>query len=197
MNGVQQYYARAAQSLAEQYESLSFETVHHDVLQLLPSPPARAADIGAGTGRDAAALSRRGFDVVAVEPVRPLRTVAQRLHAEAPITWVEDALPALDHLTGPFDLILLSAVWMHLDEEERVQGMQRLYELAAPGGRLVITLRHGPLPDNRRMFDVPVVETVALAERCGLQQVQVSQGPDRLGRAEVHWSALVLQKGQS
>lgn len=197
MDGVQHYYAREVQALAERYESVNFETVHRGVLNLLPSPPGRAIDIGAGTGRDATALSRLGFDVVAVEPVSELREVAQRLHAEAPVTWVADALPGLAQLAGPFDLLLLSAVWMHLDEAERGQAMQRLHALTAPGGRLVITLRHGPPPGDRHMFDVPADETVMLAEHCGFQVVHVGAGADQLGRDEVHWSTLMLQKGIS
>jgi hypothetical protein len=33
----------------------------------------------------------------------------------------------------------------------------------APGGVLIISLRHGPSPSNRRVFEVPIDETVALA----------------------------------
>ncbi|MGW8378890.1 class I SAM-dependent methyltransferase [Streptomyces sp. ODS28] len=194
MSGVQEYYAREAGALAERYEGLSFEAVHHGVLGHLPEPPARALDVGAGTGRDAAALARRGFEVVAVEPVPQLRAVARRLHAEAPVTWIDDALPTLEKLTGPYDLILLSAVWMHLEEGERALAMSRLSALTAPDGRLVLTLRHGPPPPERRMFDVPAGETIELAERCGFTLVHQGTDTDQLGRAEVHWSELVLRK---
>ncbi|SCG08174.1 hypothetical protein GA0115255_123563 [Streptomyces sp. Ncost-T6T-2b] len=50
-------YAEAADALAVQYEQVTFEDVHRDVLHLLPSAPARILDVGAGTGRDAAALA--------------------------------------------------------------------------------------------------------------------------------------------
>ncbi|WKX74196.1 bifunctional 2-polyprenyl-6-hydroxyphenol methylase/3-demethylubiquinol 3-O-methyltransferase UbiG [Streptomyces sp. XD-27] len=192
--GAQPYYAEAAEALAEQYESVTFEDVHGEVRHLLPHAPARVADIGSGTGRDAAALARRGYDVVAVEPVAELRRVAQRLHAEEPIAWLEDSLPGLARLSGPFDLILLSAVWMHMDQRERGDAMPRLCELLAPGGRLVVSLRHGPPPEGRRMFDVPADETTALAERHGLRTVYVGHGPDHLGRGDVHWTELVLER---
>ena len=42
-------------------------------VNLLPRPPGRALDVGAGTGRDAAWLARLGFQVVAVEPSGVLR----------------------------------------------------------------------------------------------------------------------------
>ncbi|MFD0119603.1 class I SAM-dependent methyltransferase [Streptomyces sp. NPDC058320] len=195
--GAQSYYARAADELAQRYESLTFEAVHEEILHLLPEAPVRAVDIGAGTGRDAAALAGRGHEVIAVEPVRQLRLVAQRLHADANVVWLEDSLPGLDGLDGEFGLILLSAVWMHLDERERAAAMGRLAELLAPDGLLVISLRHGPPPTDRRMFDVPTDETAALAQECGLSILHVGGGQDQLGRNEIHWSELALREERS
>ncbi|MFE3772957.1 class I SAM-dependent methyltransferase [Streptomyces sp. NPDC059122] len=194
-DGVQRYYAEFAGALAERYESVTFEEVHGEVLHLLPAAPARAADIGSGTGRDAAALARRGYEVVAVEPVAALREVAGRLHADVPVAWRTGALPDLESLAGGLDLILVSAVWMHLGADQRPAAMRRLGELLAPAGRLVLSLRHGTPPADRRMYDVSGGETAALAERCGLRVRHLSgDGADCLGRTDVHWSHLVLEK---
>ncbi len=76
-------------------------------------------DIGAGTGRDAAALARRNFQVHAVEPTAKLRAHGQRLHMDSNIVWTDDSLPDLEqvHAGGErFDLILMTAVLMHLNE---------------------------------------------------------------------------------
>lgn len=67
-------------------------------------------------------------------------------------------------------------------------------DLTAPDGLLVVTLRHGPPPPERRMFDVPAGETVELAARCGFALVQQGAGADQLGRDEVHWSELALRR---
>ncbi|MEE1941381.1 class I SAM-dependent methyltransferase [Streptomyces sp. TRM 70361] len=186
-------YGEDAEALACLYEGVTFEDVHGDLLPWLPPAPGRVVDIGAGSGRDAAALAARGYAVVAVEPTSELRRIGQRLHAGAAIEWVDAALPALTGLCGPFDLVLLSAVWMHLDSRERVEGMRRVAELTAPGVCVAMSLRHGPPPAGRRMFDVSAAETVALAERFGLTVVHRGEGPDRLGRAEVRWSTLVFR----
>ncbi|MET7640602.1 class I SAM-dependent methyltransferase [Streptomyces sp. NPDC005438] len=206
------YYAREAERLARRYEALTFEEVHAEALPWLPaasavsstasstvSPaaPATVADIGAGTGRDASALAARGFEVTAVEPVAELRELAARLHGPTDVTWVDDALPELGRLSGPFDLVLLSAVWMHLEERQRPHALRRLSQLLHPTGRLVLTLRHGPPPEGRRMFDVTAEETLALADRCGLGLLGRSGGPDRLGRDEVRWTTLVLERGSA
>ncbi|MFJ6216801.1 class I SAM-dependent methyltransferase [Streptomyces sp. NPDC092296] len=187
-------YGEDAQALARQYEGVAFEAVHREVLAWLPAVPSRVADIGAGTGRDAAALAARGHRVVAVEPTPELREIGRRLHPDTAVTWVDDALPALPTLSGDFDLVLLTAVWMHLDAPERTAAMRRLPELLRPAGQVVMSLRHGPVPVGRRMFDVSADETAALAARCGLRTVHRAERSDLHGRAEVHWSTLVLRK---
>lgn len=186
-------YGDDAEETARRYEAVAFEVVHDDFLPWLPTAPSRVVDIGAGSGRDAAALSARGHQVVAVEPTPELREVAQRLHADMAIEWIDDALPSLGSLHGAFDLILLSAVWMHLDMQERTDGMRRLAELVAPGGCVAMSLRHGPVPHGRRMFEVPATETMALADRFGLSTVHHGEELDVSGRADVSWSTLVFR----
>ncbi|GAA4586888.1 hypothetical protein GCM10023194_34310 [Planotetraspora phitsanulokensis] len=191
-------YGESAGALARQYESVAFADVHRDVLHLFPAVPARVLDIGAGSGRDAAALAGLGHTVVAAEPVAELRELGQRLHPAAGISWVDDALPDLAVLRRAatrFDLILLTAVWMHLDEPERVRAMDGVAALLAPGGRLVMSLRHGPVPAGRRMFEVSAEETAGLAERHGLRVVYSGErGDDPLNREGVRWSLLGVQR---
>jgi SAM-dependent methyltransferase len=189
-------YAAAADSLARQYESVTFEEVHAPVLHLLPAG-GRALDVGAGTGRDAAALAERGFAVTAVEPTSELRAHGMRLHAAKAITWLDDGLPDLAVLAGraeSFDLILLTAVWMHLDADERLRAMARIAAHLAPGGRLFMTLRHGPVPEGRRMFDVSGDETNALARANGLTSLLNEVRPDMFGRDGVTWSVLGFER---
>jgi hypothetical protein len=49
-------YAEQAAVLARRYERVTFEAAFGTFLPYLPVPPCRVADIGAGTGRDAAWL---------------------------------------------------------------------------------------------------------------------------------------------
>ncbi|MEX2985561.1 class I SAM-dependent methyltransferase [Streptomyces sp. C36] len=195
---MQSYYEQNASSLGQRYGSVAFEEVHGGVLDLLPPAPARVVDVGAGTGRDAVALARRGYQVVAVEPVRAMREVARRLYPCEEVCWVEDSLPGLSRLEGAaFDLALLSAVWMHLPSGSRGRAMERLGGLLAPGGLLVVSLRRGAPPADRVMFDVPAEEVARDGERAGLRVVRlVDAGADRLGRAGVWWQVIVLRKGE-
>ena len=160
-------YAEEAEQLLGRYESITFEVAQGPVLHLIPAAPARILDIGVGTGRDAAALAARGHSVVAAEPTTALRLGGMALHPSPRIEWVDDSLPLLAVLRArgeAFDLAMLTAVWMHLDEEERRAAMPAVASLVRPGGTALMSLRHGPVPRGRRMFDVTAEETVRLAE---------------------------------
>ena len=187
-------YASDAERLASQYESVTFDRVHGAVLPYLDVAPCRAADIGAGTGRDAAALSARGHRVTAVEPVAELRAIGQRLHQDAGISWLDDALPDLLELEGPFGLVLITAVWMHLDAEERGRGVRRVAGLVSDGGRLVLKLRHGPVPAGRRMFDVTPEEVIDGAAGLGLELLHREHRADLHGRDGVTWTSLAFER---
>jgi hypothetical protein len=65
----------------------------------------------------------------------------------------------------------MSAVWMHLDASERTAAMPIVASLLAPAGILCMSLRHGPVPEGRVMFEVTPEEVIAAARASGLQPV--------------------------
>jgi len=191
-------YADEAEALLRQYESIAFADVHRAVLPLMPPPPARVVDIGAGTGRDAAGFAALGYRVTAVEPTAALRHRAMALHSSFDIAWLDDSLPELAALSAQgetFDIVMLTAVWMHLDQEQRRRGMPRVAALVRPGGVMALSLRHGPVPAGRRMFEVAAVETIALAQSQGLSCIRHQKSHDSLlGRAGVSWDRLAFAR---
>jgi SAM-dependent methyltransferase len=192
-----QGYAEQAAKLIERYESITPEEVHEKILHLIPESPCRALDIGAGSGRDAAWLAAKGHAVVAVEPTAEMREAGMRLHACPRIEWVDDGLPDLPALSGrePFDLIMLTAVWQHLDADERARAMSRVAALARPGAVATLLLRHGPVPEGRRMFQVTAQETAALAEAAGFMViVNTPRGPLADTPAGVTWTSLAFRR---
>src|SRR5260370_22328885 len=134
----------------------------------MPATPSRVLDVGAGTGRDAAALAALGHTVVAVEPTPELRAHGQRLHPEAAITWIDDSLPDLGKVHARaerFDLVLLTAVWMHLDSDQREHAIATIAGLLQPGALVTLLLRHGPVAAGPPMFDGSAPEPSAPAAR--------------------------------
>lgn len=191
-------YAEEAAVLFKQYESISFAGVHRQVLHLIPTVPCRVLDIGSGTGRDAAAFAALRHRVVAVEPTAELRNKAAALHPSPQIEWLDDSLPALRCLTErgeTFQVVMLTAVWMHLDQRQRQEAMPRIACLLPASGLMILTLRHGPVPPGRRMFDVSAAETTQLAETAGLSLIlQLERQAGSFGRPDVSWTRLAFAK---
>lgn len=193
-------YAEAVDDLFIRYEARPAEDVHAPWAAFIPEPPARILDIGAGTGRDAAWFASMGHTVVAAEPTDALRTRAAQVHPDRNITWIDDILPDIPVLRvrgDTFDMILMHAVWMHLDKAERATGMAHVAGLLAPGGRLFMSQRHGPVPEGRRMFDVSGEETIALGAPLGLTNLYHHRGgsiaAENMARG-IEWTKLVFEK---
>ena len=151
-----------------------FQDLHRPILHLIPSAPAQILDIGAGPGHDAAAFAAMGHRVVAVEPTEQLRLPAMALHPSPLIEWVDDSLPHLRSVAesgDTFDLVMLSAVWMHLGERQCRTAMPVVASVLTASGILTMSLRHGPMPSGRRTFEVTAAETVELAKAVGLYPV--------------------------
>jgi protein-L-isoaspartate O-methyltransferase len=167
-------YAEQAAELVASWQRLAFTDRPREVLGLFPGQQSLVLDVGAGIGVDAAGLAAMGHHIVAVEPVQALRDAGRSLHQAANIEWVDDALPHLRRLASriaTFDLVLLSAVWMDLNETERQSGMKQVTSLLRMGGRMIMSLRHGPIPQGRRMFAVTADETIELAAEHGLRVI--------------------------
>ncbi len=189
------YYEQHATRLVTQYESLSFEDVHADLIGILPAPGSTVLDIGAGSGRDAAWLAAKGYDVVAVEPSEAMLAHARAKHTSSRIQWLSDSLPDLANVRRlglSFDLILLSAVWMHIPPSDRQRALRKLATLLAPKGRIAISLRLGAPDTERAMHEVSLPELAGLAQQFGLRIVHTSDSQDKLGRSEVSWTNVVL-----
>ena len=191
-------YADEAEALIKQYESLSFVETHRQILHLIPTTASLVVDIGAGTGRDAAGFAALGHHVVAVEPTAELRTRAMALHPSPRIEWLDDSLPDLALLSSrgdSFDVVMLTAVWMHLDASQRQRAMPKVASLLKPDGIMSLSLRYGPVPKGRRMFAVPADETEGLAAAQGLHLALRRDGlPAKLGQPGVTWTRLAFSK---
>ena len=196
MGAVAGPYDQEPEQLARTWEQLEFERVHAPTLPFIPTAPGLVLDVGAGSGRDAAWFAARGWNVVAVEPATGMRELGHSLHPSAMIRWENDRLPGLERtlrLGVSFDLVWLSAVWMHVAPPDRRRAFRKLVTLLKPGGRMMLSLRLGPPPPGRPMHPADAAELETLAVEHGLSIRAVSPVTDGLGRAEIAWTTLILE----
>ncbi|MGO2343379.1 class I SAM-dependent methyltransferase [Vibrio litoralis] len=189
-------YNENAAQFVEQYDSVTFESVHQSWQEYWPQPGYNVLDIGAGSGRDSRWFVNQGCSVVAVEPCDNLRQLGKQ-NSPYSILWFGDYLPDLvgvEALSRQFDLILLSAVWMHIPVELRPASLKALAEQLNAQGKIVITLRHGDFDDGREGYDVSIKEIESLANQVGLVICQQSGSDDVLQRNSVIWETVVLSQ---
>jgi len=137
------------------------------LLHLIPTTPSHVLDIEREPDATPAGFVAMGHHVVAVRTDRgDLADAAMALHPSSRIDWMDDSLPDLARVAArgvTFDVVMLTAVWMHLDHRQRQLAMPRVASLLRPGGVMIMSLRYGPVPKGRRMFAVSVAETTSLA----------------------------------
>ncbi|WP_086984470.1 class I SAM-dependent methyltransferase [Vibrio aphrogenes] len=189
-------YNQKAKQFVDQYDSVTFESVHQSWQQYWPQSGDKVLDIGAGSGRDSRWFFHQGCSVVAVEPCENLRQLGQK-NSPSSIQWIGDYLPDLtsvEALSQSFDLILLSAVWMHIPLESRPASLKALTERLHVQGKIVITLRHGDFDDGREGYDVSIKEIERLANQVDLMICLQSGSDDALQRNSVVWETVVLKQ---
>lgn len=190
-------YNKEAPDLRSRYAVKPFAEKHKNFRPYFPNRPAKVLDVGAGIGVDARGFAGLGHQVVAVEPADAMRGVAMEAHDHSGITWLDDHLPTLDKVSARgelFDFVLVSASFMHLSPDHQKSGMKTLGDLTARGGHVCMTLRHGPVPDGRTMYDISDEAALKLAELAGLTCVLKEHGLGQKNVPGVTWSSFVLEK---
>jgi len=133
--------AESFASVAEEYErgrpdypqaavgALAFE------LGLLTDPPARVLDLGAGTGKLSRALIAGGLNVIAVEPLEPLRTLlSQMIGADRVLAGTAEAIPLADQSV---DLVTAADAFHWFDHGPALAEIRRVLR---PGGALCVVV---------------------------------------------------------
>ncbi|MEM8591001.1 MAG: class I SAM-dependent methyltransferase [Pseudomonadota bacterium] len=185
LSPIDDFYADAARALHARWSTLNMDDWLRPVAPFIAKQQGgrRVLDVGAGTGDLATEFAQAGCRVTAIEPV------AEMWHADLPR--VEDRLPRLGKLRGPFDLVLCLSVLHHLPPADQTRAFRRMAELTRPGGTMILSTRHGPGPWRRWP-----IRAASLAAP-GLSRIHKSRSPS-IGaynrREGVRWTWLVFRK---
>jgi SAM-dependent methyltransferase len=190
------HYESNADTLLIEYEKVTFEQVHKDLLPFLETP-GLALDVGSGSGRDAAYLAALGWTVVAAEPSQSLLRGARHLHRNERICWIQDRLPGLNHVAAlnlSYDLVILSAIWIHLNSTEEAHATDTIAELCSNSALVSVTLKCGPNEPRRGFFQKDPTSVIELFSSRGMRLISLNLNDDLFGRAHITWHSLIFER---
>ena len=192
------WYNRRGHEVADGYEQLDPGRLYAWAADLLPAEGAAAADVGAGTGRDAAWLAEKGYRTTAIEPSATMRRIGRSRHPQSPIRWLDDRLPTLERARElePFDLVMANAVWMHIAPPDRPEALGAILAVTKPGGLVLMSLRHGWAPPERRMHPCNTAEITELARGHDAATVRTGATDDQRTRPKLRWTQIALRRNR-
>jgi SAM-dependent methyltransferase len=142
-----QAYEAAAQAFAREWSAQPIPVDMQAVLRRF-FKPGPTADIGCGSGRDAAWLNANGFPAVGYDASEAMLAEARRLHPQ--IRFQQSSLPELPGIRdGSFANVLCETVIMHLDPASVPASVRRLIAILEPGGILYLSWRVTENADRR------------------------------------------------
>ncbi len=116
---------------AEQYDRYRPDYPPALIDDLLSGSPARALDIGCGTGKVAVLLMARGLRVLGVEPDIRMAEVARRHHVPVEVASFE----SWESAGRTYDLLTAGHSWHWIDP---VIGLRKAASILVPGGTLAL-----------------------------------------------------------
>jgi SAM-dependent methyltransferase len=140
-------YNRDAKAFADDWAAQPAPIDLHNVVDrfFIPGP---TADVGCGSGRDAAWLGARDYPTVGFDASEGLLAEARRRHPQ--IEFKRAVLPALDGIPeASFTNVLCETVIMHLEPEAIAPAVERLLAILVPGGVLYLSWRVTEGADRR------------------------------------------------
>jgi len=196
------YYQNNAEFLVQRYESSK-----GGISRFFPwafRKGEKVLEIGSGSGKDLSILLSLGVNAYGIEPAENMLTAASRLHPEVKERLFQGSIPDSipDLPIKKFDALIISAVLMHIPEEQLFDSAFQIREHIKDRGKLLLSvpLERGDLipgtsrdQKGRLMIIRPESQIRLLFERLGFRQESRWVSEDSLGRKDVSWLTIIFE----
>jgi cyclopropane fatty-acyl-phospholipid synthase-like methyltransferase len=189
------YYTTHWKDLVRRYESADVTDLHTLLAAGFP-PGARLLELGCGSGRDAAYMLARGFDVIASDAVQEMIDAAEACHPALAGRLCRICLPRdLTPSLGPFDGVYAVATLMHLTRPAIQNVFSRIRRILVPEGRLFFSVplhRDDVAADQldakgRRFTAMTRADWSGICRHTGFDIITCTTSSDGLGRESFAW----------
>ena len=196
------YYDSKAADQVQKYEQADMSEVHGILCEAFTSG-ARLLELGCGSGRDAAFLLSKGFDVLITDGSANILDHALQIHPEL------EPRHRLLRLPGPFpfrekefDGVYAIGVFMHLDLSGYVASLKEIWRVLKKGGRFFLSVPHhrDDLIEKerddmgRRYTALTEQDWIKECESVGFVMLSTYETDDSLGRRGIGWTSFLLEK---
>jgi len=194
------YYSANAKDVADRYESVQSPLAGY--FSKVFRPGGKILDIGCGSGRDMAELTRQGYSAYGIDATPELVQLAQELHPELTDRVSQAVLPDFEvPFGGNFDGVLCSAVLMHIDTADLLTAALSIKRCLKANGRLLISipsqrpdLTEAERDGNGRLFKSHTTADLSLIfEGLGFTLIDQWKNQDAMDRHRVEWVTVVFR----
>jgi len=134
------YYENNAKDLSQRYESANVENIHALLLKTFPSK-SYLLEIGCGSGRDAAFMHGKGYDVLAIDGSSEMIAETKRCHPELAGSLEVMKIPNELHFeSSSFDGVYSIATLMHLDKSAIDQTIEKVAAILKTNGKFFFSV---------------------------------------------------------
>lgn len=200
INSTIEYYEKNASDVSFLYEKANMEELHKKLLYNF-SDKDFILEIGCGSGRDAAFLSKSNKIVVAIDKSKSMINEAKSLHPEIKHRFFTHDFSVLN-IGIKFDGIYSIATLMHLSKVEILDAINNIANALCDDGIFIFSVslyrndtnEFGLDKDGRFFQDYSEDEWINICIDAGLKIVEVTKTGDGLNRKKMQWMTVVCQK---
>jgi len=198
------YYQKNGKNIAARYESADVSGLHK-VLTASFTLPARLLELGCGSGRDAAFMTKQGFNVTAVDGSATMIESAQHYHPELSGCLHTVQLPdGLSDRLGKFDGVFSIATLMHFSRPQIETILAQVNALLVSNGRFFfsVPIQRDDVQNNefdakgRRFTTMTQAQWLSLCKKQGFEPIRSGTTQDGLGRKGIAWLNCLTEKSE-